>query len=108
VALRAGIEREYQRLLTPATSIDPTLKRPVESARNAALVGAAEIEKRLVAHLKRQNETLTAQVARARDSLFPLGKPQERVLNVTSFLVRYGDEFISQVGASLEPASGKA
>jgi bacillithiol biosynthesis cysteine-adding enzyme BshC len=107
-ALRVGIEREYGRLLAAATTVDPTLTRPVESARNAALVGASEIEKRLVAALKRQSETLVSQVARARASLFPLGKPQERVLNITSFLVRYGDEFISLVGSSLEPASLKA
>lgn len=114
-ALRDGIEREYGRLLTPATAIDPTLKRPVESARNAALVGAAEIEKRLVSHLKRQNETLASQLARARASLFPLGRPQERVLNVTSFLIRYGEAFLTEAGraidqgtGSLEPARGWA
>jgi len=101
--------------LTPATAIDPTLKRPVESARNAALVGAAEIEKRLVGHLKRQNETLASQLARVRASLFPLGRPQERVLTVASFLVRYGDAFVSDASqaverwaTSLEPATGRA
>ncbi|MSR07857.1 MAG: bacillithiol biosynthesis cysteine-adding enzyme BshC [Gemmatimonadetes bacterium] len=114
-ALREGIEREYGRLLPAATTIDPTLKRPVESARNAALVGAADIEKRLVAHLKRQNETVGSQLAKARASVFPLGKPQERVLTAASFMIRYGDSFLTDARQAMEPeptrlapATGKA
>ncbi len=110
-ALREGIEREYGQLLTPATTIDPTLKRPVESARNAALSGVADIEKRLVAHLKRQNETVTAQLARARAAIYPLGRTQERVVTVASFLIRYGEAFlqdamhaVEQGPSRLEPA----
>jgi uncharacterized protein YllA (UPF0747 family) len=95
-ALREGIEREYQRLLGPATAIDPTLKKPVESTRNSALVGVADIEKRLIAHLKRQNEVVGGQLARLRNALYPLGRPQERVLGVASFLVRYGDAFVRE------------
>ena len=112
-ALREGIESEYQRLLGPATGIDPTLKKPVESARNSALVGVADIEKRLIAHLKRQNEVVAGQLARARSALYPLGRAQERVLNVASFLVRYGDDFVAQAQdtitrswGNLEPAPG--
>ena len=75
---------------------------------SAALAGATDIEKRLVAHLKRQNETLASQLARARASLFPLGKPQERVLTVASFLIRYGDLFLADAAKAIEPAPGRA
>ena len=89
--LRSGIEEQYGRLLASVVKIDPTLERTVESARNAALAGAQTIEKKLVASLKRlEGETLVRQIARARAAVYPVGQPQERVLTLASFLIRYG------------------
>lgn len=93
--LRAVLEREYDQLRDAAVGVDPTLRKPVESTRNAALAGVRDIEKRIVSHLKQRNETLVQQVARTRAALFPLGKPQERVLGIPAFLVRYGREFLA-------------
>jgi uncharacterized protein YllA (UPF0747 family) len=90
-ALRHGLEQQYGRLQAAAVRIDPTLERTVESARNAALAGAQTIEKKLVASLKRlEGETLVRQIGRARAAVYPDGHPQERVLTIASFLVRYG------------------
>jgi bacillithiol biosynthesis cysteine-adding enzyme BshC len=94
-ALRESLEREYGVLRDAAEAIDPTLRKPVESTRNAALAGTRDIEKRLIGHLKQRNETLVQQIARVRTALYPLGKPQERVLGVPPFLVRYGREFLA-------------
>jgi uncharacterized protein YllA (UPF0747 family) len=94
-ALRETLEREYEALREAAEAIDPTLRKPVESTRNAALAGARDIEKRLVSHLKQRNDTLVQQVARARMALYPLGKPQERVLGLPPFLVRYGRDYLA-------------
>lgn len=96
-ALRARIEEEYARLEQAVTPIDPTLERAVQSARNAALGGTQEIEKKLVAHVKRENETLMRQLARARDALCPRGQPQERVLTLASFLIRYGPGLLEAI-----------
>jgi uncharacterized protein YllA (UPF0747 family) len=94
-ALRSGIEQHYGRLVAAATQIDPTLERTVESARNAALAGTQAIEKKLVASLKRlEGETLMRQIARARAAVYPEGQPQERVLTLVSFLVRYGPDLV--------------
>lgn len=92
--LRAAHAKEYQRLAAAAASVDPTLRKPVESAKNAALGSLAEIEKRLVGHLKKQNEILLQQVDKARRNLLPLGQPQERVFNVATYTVRYGTPFL--------------
>ncbi len=89
--LRQGIEEQYGRLLESVTKIDPTLERTVQSARNAALSGAQAIEKKLIASLKRlEGDTLVRQIARARAVVYPEGQPQERVLTLASFLIRYG------------------
>jgi len=100
VALRAALATEYQRLADAAAVVDATLRKPIDSARNAAQGAVAEIEKRIVGHLKKQNDILLQQLDKARRNLFPLGRPQERVLNVSSYTVRYGLGFLDAVAAA--------
>lgn len=95
--LRQAIEEEYGSLTAAAVSIDPTLEKTVQGARNNAVRGVEEIEKKLVQHLKKRSETELGQVARARNLVRPDGKPQERVFTVAPFLARYGREFLDQV-----------
>jgi bacillithiol synthase len=88
--LRRNLERDYTHLEEAVQSLDPTLARPVQSAKHSALGGTHEIEKKLLASLKRENETLVRQVTRARAAVYPRGEAQERVLTLASFLIRYG------------------
>ena len=99
--LRTELDLHYGRLATEIARLDPTLERTVQSARNAALAGTHEIEKKLVASLKRADETLTGQVARARAALAPEGKPQERVLTMATFLARYGPGLLEAIEAEV-------
>jgi bacillithiol biosynthesis cysteine-adding enzyme BshC len=101
-SLRRTIEDEYDRLTEAAVAVDPTLKKPVQSAKHQALGGVAEVEKRLLSHLKQQNEILVSQLAKARTNLFPLGQPQERVLTVLPYLVRYGPDFLRAAYSACE------
>lgn len=101
-ALRRAIQEHYGTLLEAATGIDPTLKKPIQSAQNGALAGTRDAEKRIVHHLKQANEVLVQQLAKARNNLFPLGRPQERVLNVVPYLARYGSAYVEQGLAAAE------
>jgi bacillithiol biosynthesis cysteine-adding enzyme BshC len=89
-ALRGALDERWAAVRQAAVAVERTLERPVETARNQAMHAADEIEKRLVAALKRNNETALQQLARARASLFPDGKPQERVFTAASYLARHG------------------
>jgi uncharacterized protein YllA (UPF0747 family) len=89
-SLRAAITSHYATVQAEAVAVERTLEKPVENMRNQALVGTQEIEKKLLAALKRANETAVQQVVRARDQLYPDGTPQERVISVASFLGRHG------------------
>jgi bacillithiol biosynthesis cysteine-adding enzyme BshC len=93
-SLGSSLGGEYERLERAAREVDPTLEKPVRSARNNALKELGGVEKRIVGHLKKRNEIVIRQLDKARRSLFPHGKPQERVFNVVQFLVRYGPAFI--------------
>jgi len=95
--LRGEVEARYAQIGDTVKRLDPTLERTVQSARNAALAGTQDVEKKLVASLKRANETLVGQLARARAALAPGGKPQERVLTVASFLARYGQGLLDAI-----------
>ena len=99
--LRRELESRYAEIGGAVQRIDPTLERTVQSARNAALGGAQEIEKKLVASLKRAQGTLVSQLARARAALAPNGKPQERVLTAASFLARYGFSLLDAIDAEV-------
>jgi bacillithiol biosynthesis cysteine-adding enzyme BshC len=112
--LRSTLSSQYERLAEAAASLDATLERPVRSEGQAALHRLTEIEKRLIGQLKKRNEVISQQLAKARVNLFPLGQPQERVLNAVPFLIRYGDAFVDGVSerctewtAALETASGQ-
>jgi uncharacterized protein YllA (UPF0747 family) len=104
--LREDVTSRFARISGEVQRVDPTLERTVESARNAALAGTHEIEKKLVASLKRSQGTLTSQLARARAALAPNGKPQERVVTVASFLARYGDAVLGEIEAEVARWAG--
>jgi len=95
--LRDDVATRFQRISGEVQQIDPTLERTVESARNAALASTHDIEKKLVASLKRSQGTVAGQLARARSALAPNGKPQERVLTLASFLARYGTSLLTEI-----------
>jgi bacillithiol synthase len=95
--LRRELTSAYARLAAGVAQVDATLERTVESARNAALGGTHDIEKKLVAALKRANETLVGQLGRARAALFPDGVPQERALTYASMAIRYGATLLDAI-----------
>ncbi|HUG41045.1 MAG TPA: bacillithiol biosynthesis cysteine-adding enzyme BshC [Longimicrobiales bacterium] len=97
--LRESVQAGYEAVYEAARGIDPTLKGPIFQARGEAFKGVADVEKKIRQHLKAQNETGLEQLEKAAANLAPLGKPQERVLNVHQYIARYGGGLL---GAILE------
>jgi len=110
--LRRSIDTDYATIGRAAVEIDPTLEKSVQGARNQALAGTHDVEKKLLQHLKKREETELSQIARARAAVWPNDKPQERVLTLAPFLARYGPSLLGQLydtvqawyGAALERA----
>ncbi|HEX6939611.1 MAG TPA: bacillithiol biosynthesis cysteine-adding enzyme BshC [Longimicrobiales bacterium] len=100
--LRRQLAEGYERLARAASEIDPTLRGPLEKARNAGHVQLAEVEKKIAHHLKMQGDLGIEQLGKARANLFPDGRPQERVLNVYQYLVRFGTELLQAVAGAME------
>lgn len=95
--LRLALDAEYGAIQSAAVTVDPTLERPVAAARQHAMSGLADIEKKVEGHLKKREATELAQIARARVAVQPGGKPQERVLAGVSWIARYGPSLLEQV-----------
>ncbi len=100
-SLRRTLSEGYERLVAATRSIDPTLKGPIEKARNAGHMQLGEVEKKIAQHLKAQSELGLDQIAKAQANLFPNGQPQERVLNVYQYLVRFGPEFFTAIAEAM-------
>ncbi len=96
-ALRAAIDASYDTVARRAAEIDPTLMKLVQGVRHHALAGTHDIEKKLVQHLKKREETELAQLARARTAVWPQGKPQERLLTLAPLLARYGPALLGDL-----------
>lgn len=107
-ALRAGIETGYAPVIQSAATVDPTLERPAAAARGQALHAVERLEKKLLQHARKRESVELGQVARARLSVRPLGKPQERVLSMAGFLARYGDGVLDSLAAHIASWYGHA
>jgi bacillithiol biosynthesis cysteine-adding enzyme BshC len=100
--LRDTLEAGYEALARSAAEIDPTLTRPVQGAKNQALGGLQDIEKKLVQHLKRRQEIELGQIGKARNLILPDNQAQERVLTIASFLARYGPGLVTELSQAIE------
>ena len=99
--IRASLDGDFGHLVQAATAIDPTIARSIESSRARALASLARAEKKLESALRRRESTEMGQIVQARDALLPLGKPQERVLGVATFMARHGPAFLGDVSSQI-------
>jgi len=94
--VRDGLVAELDSLRPALSAVDPTLEGALETSRQKVLHQVEALRTKFVNAEARRNETLERHLDAIANSLFPEKKLQERVLNVTSFLMRYGLNFIGR------------
>jgi uncharacterized protein YllA (UPF0747 family) len=77
--------------------------RVIEGIRRNILHRVERLERRYAAAIKHRGNAALHDVAAARASLYPIGIPQERALNVIPFIARYGDDLFESVMAEVSP-----
>jgi len=87
--------------------IDSTLSATAEGVESRLLREIERLEDKALKALKRQDEQFTARIARAQQSLYPRGELQERVLNITSLLARYGIRLMEELEGTLAGSEGE-
>jgi bacillithiol biosynthesis cysteine-adding enzyme BshC len=88
--------------------------RVVEGAEGQLMHRIDRLERRVLAAAKRRESEVTEQVAAAHAALHPMGKPQERVLNLIPILAREGPALLnamrvaarSHAASLVQPPSG--
>ncbi|HEV2148871.1 MAG TPA: bacillithiol biosynthesis cysteine-adding enzyme BshC [Longimicrobiaceae bacterium] len=95
--LREGIAEGYAGLIEAAEAVDPTLRGALGSLRNRSLLEAADAERKVVSAVARAGKGVARDVRRVRAELRPHGEPQDRVLNVSSFLAGHGPALLAQI-----------
>ncbi len=82
-------------------AVDATLAQSAEATR-AALVGELDALKgRVIKAEKRGQDDVRAQLGKARVNLFPDGALQERTVNATYFLNKYGPDLLARLQEAL-------
>ncbi len=101
--LRDVIDKLPARLTEEASALG--LKGAIDGAKGMLLHRADRLERRLLAGLKRREASAMRDIAAMRAALFPLGKRQERALNILPLLSRHG---VALLGAMRESAAPHA
>jgi uncharacterized protein YllA (UPF0747 family) len=100
--VRDRLIAELESLRPSLNAVDPTLIGALDNSRQKVLHQVETLRTKFVNAEARRNETLERQLDTVTNSIFPEKKLQERVINITSFLVRYGMGFIHLLERELD------
>ena len=100
------LEHVIQQLRPAINRVDPTLESSADATRALMLKALGKLQSRVVRAEKRKHDHMRGQLQRSRESLYPGGRLQERVVPVVYFLSKYGPGFLKRVqeGLSLDTA----
>jgi bacillithiol synthase len=105
-ATRVLLDRKLDDLSDAVEKERAPVSSAVTGGLRASLMRRLErFERRLIAAAKKHHADIMQEIATARGSLYPLGKPQERALNFVPLLARYGPALRDEM---LEEARGHA
>lgn len=91
----------YREVIDAAVVLDPTLAGALGSVRNESLSHIGRAERKILRRLKVLEQERTRELDRVRAHLAPGGQPQERVLNVMTFLAAAGPELLEKIAAAI-------
>jgi uncharacterized protein YllA (UPF0747 family) len=99
--VRDAIDNELVSLRPLLGSVDETLTGALETSRQKVLHQMESLHGKYVHAVSRRNELIERHLDAICNSLFPEKKQQERMLNVSSFIARYGSGFIPRLSDCL-------
>ncbi len=102
-ALREVLQTQLEEIRAGAAEIEPPLEGAVGRAGSQVERALHDLEAKITTSLQRRNEILLDQLRKAATHLMPLGQPQERVLNVYPYLVRYGRDLLAAIAEQIHP-----
>lgn len=95
--LQAALARDFDLLEQTGVVIAPQLARSLATLRQKIRRVLEQADAKVIAHLKRRDRETMGRIQRARDSLVPNNRPQERVLTIAPFLARHGTGLLPEL-----------
>ena len=99
--LLASIVRDLEVMERSGASVAPQLARALQTMGRKLEWLAERTEAKFLAHVKRRDAETNARIRRARESLRPAGRPQERVFTVAPFLARHGTGLLPELAQTI-------
>jgi len=99
---RGKLEELLSQTREKLLDVEPEMGRPMDTCRKKTTYQFSRLEEKLKAMSKKKNETLVTQIENAQNHLLPLGRPQERVMNITYYLIRFGLGFPEKILSEIE------
>jgi uncharacterized protein YllA (UPF0747 family) len=99
--IRARIEEELESLRPVLGAVDPTLLGALDTSRQKMMHQIEALHGKFSSAAARRDELLERHLDAILNSLFPGKKLQERVINIASFLDRYGFGIVRELGSRL-------
>lgn len=100
---RARFTEMLEELPALAGAEHQNLRGPADSTRANIERSLATFEEKLGQHRRQNDEVLTRQIEKMHVYLFPEGKPQERQINIATFLNRYGKDVLTNIEEACHP-----
>ena len=99
---RDHISAELESLRPALNAVDPTLLGALDTSQQKVLHQVEALRTKFVNAEARRNESLERHLETIGNSIFPEKKLQERVLNISSFLARYGLSIVPRLEQLLD------
>jgi len=96
-SVKAGIGANLESLRPTLLGVDPTLAGALDTAKQKVMYQVEALETKLVNAETRRSDLIEKHLDLISHSIFPEKKLQERYLNVTSFVARYGIGLLKRI-----------
>lgn len=99
----ADLHRIFEHIAQKAVAIDPTLEKAVRADEVKTAGQLQQWESRLMRAEKQKHEVSINQLRALKEKLFPGNGLQERSDNFIPYYLKYGDRFLDELKANLDP-----
>jgi uncharacterized protein YllA (UPF0747 family) len=97
-----NVNKEFDQFSNTSLQFDPSLKEFAKQVKGKVEFSMKTFEEKLFSSHKKKSKDVRERIYRLNNALFLNHAPQERSLNITYFLARYGVSFIDFIYQNLE------
>ncbi|MHB8093833.1 MAG: bacillithiol biosynthesis cysteine-adding enzyme BshC [Candidatus Aminicenantales bacterium] len=101
-AAASRLEGDFDPVRKEIAAFEPTLKDTAELALGKIRWNFEMLEKKILQAHKKHDEIVTRRLHLAKNAIFPDNRPQERILNIVPYLIKYGPALIDQLALAAD------